>query len=174
MTTIPIAVRAATFAAALGALLLAAPAGPRALPLVLVGIVVLAGLPAVLPAGPWATIAIVAAGTGFAFAGEPGPVRVLVLAGLLYCVHSLAGLAAALPLAAVVAPDVLVRWLLRTVAVIGAGSLLAVAVLAGLGTVNSDRTHAAATLAGLGFAVAVAVAVTRFSRLSARTRSRRG
>lgn len=158
----PLLVRAGAFAAALAALLLAAPPALRLAPLVLGGIVLVAALLAVLPDGPWAIVAAVAIAGGWALGTDrPGTPMVLLLAGLLYCVHTLTALAAALPYDAVVAPDVIVRWLLRTVAVIAAGSLLSVAVLAGLGAAGGDRVHAAATLAGLVAAVALAVVLRR-------------
>lgn len=174
MTPVPLLVRAGAFAAALAALLLAAPAELRLAPPVFAGMVLLSALPAVLPDGPWATLAIAAAAVGLAFTTDrPATVVVLVLAGLLYCVHTLTALAAALPHDAVVAPDVLVRWLLRTLAVIAAGSLLSVAVLAGLDLVARERVHAAATVAGLALAVALALVLSWYARLPARRRFRR-
>jgi hypothetical protein len=173
MTPVPLLVRAGAFAAALAALLLAVPAELRLAPPVLAGIVLLATLPAVLPDGPWATLVIVAAAGGWALATDrPATAPVLLLGGLLYCVHSLTGLAAALPYDAVVAPDVLVRWLLRTVAVIAAGCLLSVAVLAGLGAVTGAGVHAGATIAGLALAVALAAQLARRSRTEGRERHR--
>jgi hypothetical protein len=162
MTPVPLLVRAGAFAAALAALLLAAPAELRLAPPVLAGALLLAALPAVLPDGPWATLVIAAASVGWAFTTDrPTTALVLVLAALLYCVHTLTALAAALPSDAVVAPDVLVRWLLRTVFVIAAGALLSVVVLAGLGEVTGAGAHAGVTVAGLALAVALAIYLAR-------------
>jgi hypothetical protein len=159
LTPVPLLVRAGGFAAALVALLLAAPPVlPRGL--VLAGAVVLAALPAIAPGGPWAAAVTLAAAAGWLFA-EPFSPLVLVLAGLLYLLHSLSALAAALPYDTVVAPEVIVRWLLRTAAVIAAGALLSAAVLAGLEVFAGDRVHGAATLAGLGVAVGLAAVLRR-------------
>lgn len=174
MTPAPLVVRAGVFAAALAGLLLAVPAAWRLAPLVLAGALLLAALPAVLPDGPWATVVIVAAAAGWAFGTDrPDTAAVLVLAGLLYCVHTLAALAATLPLDAVVAGEVLAGWLLRTAGVLAAGCLLAGAVLAGLGTVAGTWVHAGVTVAGLALGVGLAILLSRLGHLPRRPRSRR-
>jgi hypothetical protein len=162
VSAVPALVRAGAFTAGLAALLLAAPPALRLAPPVLVAVILLAALPAILPGGPWATVASLATAAGWLLATDAdGSYRVLVLAGLLYCVHTLTALAAALPHDAIVAPDVIVRWLVRTLAVIAAGSLLSVVVLAGLDALPGDRVHAAATLAGLALAVGAAILLRR-------------
>jgi hypothetical protein len=156
MTPTPLLVRAGVFTAALASLLLATPA-VLPLPLLLAGAVLLSALPAIAPAGPWATVATLAAAAGW-LAGSSSPL-VLVLAALLYLLHSLSALAATLPYDAIVAPDVVVRWLLRTAAVIAAGALLSAVVLAGLAVFAGDRVHAAVTLAGLALALLLVRAI---------------
>jgi hypothetical protein len=172
LTLVPVVVRAGAFAAALAALLLAAPPELRLAP-VLGGMVLVAALPAILPDGPWATVATIATAAGWVLATEAGSYRVLVLAALLYCLHTLTALAAALPYDAIVAPDVIARWLLRTVAVIAAGSALSVVLLAGLDAVAGGRVHVAATLAGLALAVALAMGLSWFGRRPSRRLSGR-
>jgi hypothetical protein len=166
LTLVPLLVRAGAFAAGLAALLLAAPAPLRALPPIVAGLVLLAALPALAPAGPWSTVVMLATGAGWLLSTESydRPVtvpRVLFLAALLYLLHSLSALAAAVPSDAVVAPDVPARWLLRTLAVLAVGSALSGAVLAGLDAVAGDRVYVAATLAGLVAAVALAASLRR-------------
>jgi hypothetical protein len=172
VSAVPVLVRAGVFAAALAALLLAAPPALRLAPPVLAAMILVAALPAVLPGGPWAIVSSLATAAGWLLATDGGgSYRVIVLAGLLYCVHTLSALAAALPYDAIVAPDVIVRWLLRAVVVVAAGSLLSVAVLAGLDAAAGAKVHAAATVAGLALAVALAIVLRR---LVGRSATRRG
>jgi hypothetical protein len=166
LTLVPLLVRAGAFAAAVAALLLAAPAPLRGVPPILAGLVLLATLPALAPGGPWSTVVMLATGAGWVLATESydAPVsipRALLLAALLYLLHSLSALAAAVPSDAVVAPDVPARWLLRTLAVLAVGSALSGAVLAGLDGLAGDRGYVAATLAGLAAAVALAASLRR-------------
>jgi hypothetical protein len=166
----PVLVRAGAFAAALSALLVATP--PQLPGSVIVLSVVGSVLPALAPAGPWVTVVVLAAATGWlvdtgltgltglglGFDGIDGidPGRLLVLAGTLYLLHSLAALAATLPYDAVVATDVLTRWLVRALGVVVASSLLSVAVLVGLAQLTDARAYVLATLGGLALAVALA------------------
>lgn len=171
----PALVRLGALAASLVALLVALPAGLP--PLLLAAVGVLAVLPALAPRGPWVTVVVLAsvagwladtglpvvAGTG---TGDrvPDPGRLLVLAGALYLLHTLAALAATLPYDTVVAPEVTTRWLLRALAVVVVSALLSVAVMAGLSGLAADRTYAAAGLAGLAVAVATAGLLARSPR----------
>jgi hypothetical protein len=170
MTLVPATVRAGVFAAALAALLLAAPP-LLPLPLLLAGTVLLSVLPALFPAGPGATLVMLAAAGGWLLT-EPFSPLVLVLAALLYLLHSLSALAATLPYDAVVAPDVIVRWLLRTAAVIGSGALLSAAVLVAVAGFAGDRSHGAVTLAGLALALLLARAIV--PRVTRESHDRRG
>jgi hypothetical protein len=88
---------------------------------------------------------------------------VLLLATLLYLVHSLSALAAALPSDAVVAPEVGYRWLARALGVVLAAAVLSTATLAGLAGLAGGR-HVAASLAGLALAVALAALLARSAR----------
>ena len=164
----PLLVRAGVVAAGLIALLVAAPPGVPTQ--VVAAAVVVAVLPAVAPRGHWATVLILVAvvawlvDTGLPVtagtepAGQaPDPGRALLIAGALYLVHNLTGLAAVLPYDAVVAPAMVSRWLVRALGVIVVSSLLSMAVLAGLDQITGDRVYLVATLAGLACALAVAV-----------------
>lgn len=163
----PMLVRVGAFAAGFAALLLALPAG---LPgPVVTALLLLAVLPAVAPRGPWTTVVVLAtvggwladtgtsvvAGTGLA-AQVPDPGRLLLLAGLLYVLHSLTALAATLPYDAVVTAEVLTRWLVRALAVVVVATALSVTVLVAVAELASGRTYAVAPLAGLVVAVAIA------------------
>lgn len=161
----PLLLRLATGLAGLAALLLAVPAPVRALPLTAVGLAVLAATPAVVPGGRWVTLVALATVAGWLVTTEAygEPVRlvtVVLLAALLYLLHTLAALAAAVPYDAVVAPDALARWLARALGVIAVSSLLTVLVLAGLPVLaggTGEVAHVGATLAGLALAGGAAV-----------------
>jgi len=81
--------------------------------------------------------------------------RLLGLAAFLYLAHSLAALAAALPYDAVVAPEVLFRWIARALAVVLAAAALGVVLVAVAG-LGGGRTLLAAALGGLVVAVGLA------------------
>lgn len=173
----PVLVRLGAFAAGVVALLVAMPAS---LPPVLVaGLVALAALPAVWPRGPWATVVVLAAAaawlasTGLANLPDrttPADLpagRLVALLAALYLLHSLTALAATLPYDAVVVPDVLVRWLLRTLGVILVAVLVGAALLAGLTSLvdaTGGRAYLAATLAGLVAGVVLVMVLTRHRR----------
>jgi hypothetical protein len=170
MTPEPMLVRAGAGLAGLAGLLLAAPAPLLARPAVVVGLVLLAALPAVAPGGPGTSLVALAMVASWVVAtstyGQPvGGGRVLLLAALLYLLHSLAALAAALPYDAVVAPDVLVRWLFRTGAVITVAGLLCGSALAGVVGLAPGGVHPAATAAGM---LVAAVLATLLSSLVSR------
>lgn len=174
LTLVPLLVRSGLFLSAVTALLLAAPPELRGSPPVLLGLLALAGAAAVAPGGPVPGLVLLTGAAGWVLATElfDQPVRaatVLVLAALLYLVHSLAGLAAALPTDALVAPDLVLAALARAGGVIAAGSLLAAAGLAVLGRLPEGRSVAAA-LAGLGLAVALAWLLARRARAGAASR----
>lgn len=169
VTLEPVLVRAGVYLAGLGALLLAAPAPLLSQRLVLAGAALLAVLPALAPGSRWVTAVALVAAAGWMTAtsgyGEPVTlVRVLALAGVLYVWHSLAALAAALPLDAVVASDALARWLAWALAVVAVSSLLSVALLAGMAEVAAGGSYLAATLAGLAVAVGVSALLSWAAR----------
>lgn len=166
---VPVLVRVGVYLTAVAAMLLAAPTQLRSMQTVVVGMVVLAALAALLPGGAWVTVVVLAAVGGWLVAtigyGEPvTAVRVLALAGVLYLLHSLATLAAALPYDAEVGPDVWGRWLVRMVLVVVVSSLLSVAVLAGIAEIAGTGAYLAATLAGLALTAALAATLSRVSR----------
>lgn len=165
LTSIPLLLRSGLFLSAVTGLLLAAPPPLRGSAPVLVGLVALAGAAAAAPGGPVPGLVLLTGAAGWVLATElfDQPVRVatvLVLAALLYLVHSLAGLAAALPPDALVAPDLVLGALARAGGTIAAGSLLAAGGLAVLGRLPEGRS-AAGVLAGLGLAVALAWLLAR-------------
>ncbi|MBO0869939.1 MAG: hypothetical protein J2P15_15365 [Micromonosporaceae bacterium] len=159
MTAGPALARGGVFAAALVAQLVAWPAavtlGRPALLLALVAI-----MPAFLPRGPWPSLAILTAVLGWFLAttsfqeGVTYP-RLVLLAGAIYLVHSLAALAAVLPYDSLVAVEVFVRWLLRVVLILVLTAALALFVVAATGWVGSGR-YLLASLLGLAVMAALA------------------
>jgi hypothetical protein len=150
-------VRSGIFGAGLVALVLAWPfeivVGP-ALPV----FVVVATLPAFAPRSwlPTAVIGLAIVGWGLAvhWYGEPVTYpRLVLLATVLYLVHTLCALGAVLPYDAVVAPTVLVRWLGRTGLVVLLTAVLAVFALA-FPALLGGRTFLVASLAGLALMAA--------------------
>jgi hypothetical protein len=160
VTAVPLLVRAAVFGSALSAFVVAYPV--QLTTSRLMGVLVLAALlPAVSPRGRGATVAVVLAVLGWlldtGWNGQPvALVRLLVLATLIYLVHSLTALAAALPYDAVVAVDVVGRWLGRTFAVVSGSAVVTVGVLALTAPAGSGNV---AVVAVAGFAAAVGAAV---------------
>ncbi|MBX6356254.1 MAG: hypothetical protein IRZ05_10435 [Micromonosporaceae bacterium] len=162
----PMLVRAGIFVTALGALLTAYPTVVVTGRLV-AALVLLAAAPAVAPRGRATTLVVLAAVCGWLLAtmGFQEPVtlfRLLGLAGLLYLLHSLAALGAALPLDAVVAPEVLARWISRAMLVVAASAVPALVAVAA-----ADALHGAfllASLVGLVIAVGVAALLTHLLR----------
>jgi hypothetical protein len=123
-------------------------------------LLVLAALPVLAPSTRLVTGAILTAVAGWLASttvyGEPVSYwRLVALAGSLYGVHTLAALAAVLPLDAIVAPTVLAQWLLRAgvvlalTAVVAMFTLLAPAYLGG-------RRYLVASLAGLAAMIGLA------------------
>lgn len=168
-SAVPVLVRLGVFALGLVALLVAFPASLRSLAAVVAGLAGLAGLAAIMPGGVWVTLVAVTAVGGWVAAtvvdGEPvTAVRVLVLANLLYALHSLATLAASLPHDAAVASHVWARWLLRTGLVVSASSVLSLALMVGLTWLPSSGTYLAATLGGLGAAACLAALLSTLAR----------
>jgi hypothetical protein len=81
--------------------------------------------------------------------------RTVLLAGGLYLMHAAAALAAMLPYDAVVAPGLLVRWLIRVVLVLIASLGVAVSGMVVVGELQAVRTLAAPII---GSAIAAAIA----------------
>jgi hypothetical protein len=81
--------------------------------------------------------------------------RTVLLAGGLYLMHAAAALAAMLPYDAVVAPGLLVRWLIRIVLVLIASLGVAVSGMVVVGELQAVRTLAAPII---GSAIAAAIA----------------
>ncbi len=158
----PLLVRGAVAVTAAGALVTAYPdeiiTGLGGLALALA-----AAIPMLAPRGRWVTLVALAAVAGWLLStmgyGEPVTVwRVFSMAGLLYLMHSMAALAAMLPYDAVVAPEVLARWIGRALLVVAASAVLSLVVL-----VIADAARGGsvvASLAGLAVAVAIAALLT--------------
>jgi hypothetical protein len=144
----PLLVRAGIFLTALGALLTAYPTALITSRLVL-GLVLLAAAAMIAPRS-WTVTAVVLLAVGgwlYSTMGYEEPVtlpRVFGIAGLLYLTHSLAALGAALPLDAVVGPEVLTRWAGRAMLVVVGSAVPALAVV-----VIADAVRGAFLLASL-------------------------
>ncbi|AVT38931.1 hypothetical protein [Plantactinospora sp. BB1] len=159
ITLVPLLVRAGVFGCALVALLLAypeRPSDPR-----LLGLLVVAALaPAVAPRRNWPTMVLLAAvGAWVAATGwydqQVELWRLLALATFLYLTHTLAALAALLSYDAVVAPEVLARWVARALGVALASAVISMPLLAMDGRFG-DRSFVVALLGGLVLAVCAA------------------
>jgi hypothetical protein len=158
-TLVPLLVRFGVFVAFLAAMGFAFP------PAVffaqgVAGLVLVAAIPAVAPRGVTTTLLIVAIVVAWVVvtAEVVEGVQLWRLIGLsttLYLAHALAALAAVLPSDAVVAPEVLARWLARAVAVVLAAAVCGV-LLVSIAGVGDDNVLTAAALGGLAVAVAVA------------------
>jgi hypothetical protein len=154
-TPVPLGVRCGVFLAGLVAVVLAYPvwvllARPGFL------LLVLPVLPALRPRGRLPSVVVLAAVVGWlvttTVGGEaPALWRLLVLSAALYLVHTLSALAAVLPYDAVVAPDVVARWVGRALAVLLGSAVLTVIALSAAGR-TGDRTALAAALVGLAVA----------------------
>lgn len=159
----PMLVRAGLFGTAMAAFVTAF--SPEMLTGYFLGLLVLqAGLAAVLPRSPWVTVAVAIAVGGWVVStvwyDEPVALwRLTSLATFTYLTHSLAALAALLPYDAAVAPEVVVRWLSRALAVVLGSAVLTVVVLAAADRAG-DRTFVAAALAGLAVALAATALLT--------------
>lgn len=156
MTFAPMLVRALLFGCAMAAFVTAF--SPEMLTAYMTGILVIqAGLAAALPRSPWVTIAVLIAvgGWGVSTIWYDEPIELWRLVGLatfLYLTHSLAALASALPYDAIVAPEVLFRWVSRSLAVVLGSAVLAVLILGGV-DLAGDGQFLLAALAGLVVAV---------------------
>ena len=154
-------VRGSVFACAAAALAVAyAPVGPSVGFGAAALLVIASGLAALLPRTMTITIVIFAAVIGWVLTGAVYGERVTVVrlvaeAGLLYLLHTSAALAAVVPYDAIVAPRVLLRWLLRALAVVGLTAVFAVAAAVGAQAVGG-RTYLVATVAGLAVVVGLA------------------
>jgi hypothetical protein len=120
-----------------------------AAPLLLVAAV----LPVVAPRTRIVTAFLLSAIIGWLVAttayGEPLPYwRLVVLAAALYGVHTLAALAAVLPIDAVVAPGVLAQWLVRAGGVVGLTAVVALFTLV-IPTYLGGQRYLVASLLGL-------------------------
>jgi len=154
----PLLVRAGIFLTGLGALLTACPAdlvSSRIVP----ALMLLAAMPMIAPRGRWTTVVALAAVGAWLYATMAYEERVTLfrlfaIAGLLYMAHSLAALGAVLPYDAVVAPEVLARWVGRALLVVATSAVPALAVV-----VVADALRGAylfASLLGLVTAVTIA------------------
>lgn len=124
--------------------------------------------PAVAPRGAGPTVAIVVAGIGWIVATtryEERIVlwRVIILAVLAYLVHTLAALAAFVPLDAIVHVGVLTTWLLRVAEVLLISATATVITL-GLATDVSGNAFLVATAIGLAAAAAATLLLARLVR----------
>lgn len=153
----PLLVRVAVAGTAGAALVIAYPHGVLAGKSLVVAAAV-AAAPMVAPRGRVVTLVALAAVTGWLLStmGYDEPVtlpRVFGIAATLYLMHSLAALAAVLPYDAVVAPEVLGRWVARALLVVAASAALSLVVV-----VVADAAHGSSLLASVaGLAVAVSV-----------------
>lgn len=157
ITLAPLLVRFGLFLCAFVALLLAYPELPSDVRLL--GLLVVAALaPAVMPRRSWATTMVLLAApaawvlaTGW-YDQRVELWRLLGLATFMYLTHSLASLAALLSYDAVVAPEVLARWVSRALGVALASAVLAVPLLAVEGRWG-DRSFVVVLFGGLAVAV---------------------
>jgi hypothetical protein len=153
-------VRGGAFAFAAAALLVAFPGDLLALPGAAAGLVVCGAVPALAPRTRLTTIVLLLAVGGWITAttayAEPVTVpRLVVLACLLYLVHTTTALAAVLPYDTVVSPAVLVRWLARTAVVLALTAGFAVAAVLGSQAVGG-HAYLVAAVAGVLLVAALA------------------
>ena len=158
-TLAPLLVRVGVFVAFFAATFFAFPASAF-VGRTLAALVLVAALPAIAPRGATTTLAIVAIVVGWVIVTAEVVAgielwRLIGVSATLYLGHSLAALAAVLPSDAVVAPEVLARWVARSVAVVLAAAVCGV-LLVSVAGVGGDDTLTVAGLAGLAVAVAIA------------------
>jgi hypothetical protein len=164
----PLLVRGTVFASGLVALFLAYPvemvtSAPAAL------LVAVAVLPALRPRGMLVTTVVFAAVLGWliattVYAEQVTVWRLAALAGALYLLHTTAALASVLPYDTVVAPSVLLGWLLRAVAVVLLTAAFAVAVLLGVLPVGGNRSFLLASIVGLAVMATLALLLAYLRR----------
>jgi hypothetical protein len=156
----PVMVRASAGVGAATALLVSLPSATVQAPAVL-GLVVLCAVGvALFPRTRWTTVVALLAVIAWVYStlldGDQLALwRVVVLAAGLYLAHTGAALAAVLPHDAIVSPEVLTRWVLRT------GAVLGVSLVMGLGAlVVAERLRVVSTLFApiLGLAAVAALA----------------
>ncbi|MDG4821016.1 hypothetical protein O7635_04005 [Asanoa sp. WMMD1127] len=157
-TLVPLLVRVGIFAAFVAAMGFAFP------PALFFGrtvaaLIVVAALPALAPRGATTTLLIVAIVVGWVIVTAESVEgiqlwRLLGLSATLYLAHTLAALAAVLPSDAVVATEVLVRWVARAAAVVLAASVAGV-LLVSVAGIGDDEALTLAALGGLVVAVTV-------------------
>lgn len=159
ITLLPLLLRAGIFLSALVGLVLAFPVEVLRGQLLVAPVVAL--LPAMGPRRIWPTVVALLTVGGWVLAidGYGRPValwRLLAVAAALYLGHTLCALVAVLPYDAVVDPVLVLRWLLRAVAVLLGTAVLGVLLveLAGLG---GEQGLQVVTVAGLVVAVLVTV-----------------
>jgi hypothetical protein len=168
ITPATLLVRGVTFLFTTLALLMAIPSflfSPR---LVLV-CAVAAAVVALAPGSRIVTVVLVGAAVGWGAAwtgrlAEISPWELVAFGSLLYLAHSSAALAALIPFDAVVAPEVLVRWYVRALAIVAASAAIALVLLVGVSAASGFRGAAVASLAGLAAAVALIVMGVRMAR----------
>ncbi|WP_028569292.1 hypothetical protein [Salinispora tropica] len=158
ITLLPLLLRAGIFLSALAGLLLAYPVEVLRGQLLLV-VPVVALLPAVGPRRIWPTVVALVTVGGWVLAidGYDRPValwRLLAVAAALYLNHTLCALVAVVPYDAVVDPALVLRWLLRAVAVL-LGTMVLGVLLVELAGIGGEQGLLVVTMAGLVVAVLV-------------------
>lgn len=161
----PLLVRFAVFLLTVAAALVAFPADVVQRPATVVAVAVLAALPALFPRTRLVGLAILLCVFGwllgtYAYGQVITIPRLIGLATVLYLLHSLAALAAALPYDAIVSPGVIVGWLLRAVGIVSASAIVSVLLLAVVKAVIGP-VFLAASLVGVLAAAALAWLITR-------------
>ncbi|MET7417712.1 hypothetical protein [Dactylosporangium sp. NPDC005555] len=161
----PMLVRFAVFLLTLVAAFISFPAEVILRPAALLPLALLSALPAVFPRTRLVGLAILLCAFGWLLGtysyGEVVTVpRLIALATVLYLMHSLAALAAALPYDAIVSPGVIFAWLLRAVAIVSVSAIVSVLLLAVVKAVIGP-VFLAASLLGVLTAATLAWLITR-------------
>ncbi len=163
----PALVRGGLYATGFVALATALPAD-LVLGRVLPAIAVIALVPVLFPRGAMPTVVILLAIGGWIadttmYGGTPTYLRLVILASAVYLLHTLAALAAVLPYDAVVAGDVLGRWLLRAALVIVLTAGLGLFVVVVPGQFGGGR-YLVASIVGLGLMIGLAAYLASLAR----------
>lgn len=90
--------------------------------------------------------------------------RLIGFAAALYLAHSSAALAAVVPLDAVVSPEVLARWYLKSLGIVGVTAVMALVLLVGSALVVGWNTTWIASVLGLFGALGVITLLARLHR----------